>query len=232
MVMEYYSLLRRIHEHLAPRTYVEIGVRHGQSMAVARPETLGLGVDPQAEIRFPLSPGARIYGMTSDEFFARHDVRAELGGLPVDLAFVDGLHLFEYAVRDFANLERWCSPQSVVLIHDCLPIDAVTSARERTTDVWSGDVWKLVVCLKRRRPDLSVTTVDVPPTGLGIVTGLDPTSTVLAREMEACVREYLPLGYDDLLAGDKAAELNVAPWDWDTVSEVLDARLAVAGVGP
>lgn len=229
--MEYYSLLERIHEHLRPRTYVEIGVRHGQSMTVAGPETRSIGIDPAAEILFPLGPGARIFAMTSDEFFARHDLGAELGGLPVDLAFIDGLHLFDYALRDFANLERFCSPRSVVLVHDCLPIDAVTSARERTTDVWSGDVWKLVVCLRRRRPDLSVTTVDVPPTGLGIVTGLDPTSTVLHRELEACYQEYVPLGYDDLLAADKDAELNRAPWDWDTVARVLDRRLGVAPVG-
>lgn len=229
--MEYYSLLQRIHEHLRPRTYVEIGVRHGQSMSVARPGTRSIGIDPAADIRFPIGDAARIFDMTSDEFFARHDLRAELGGLPVDLAFIDGLHLFDYALRDFANLERFCSRRSVVLVHDCLPIDAVTSARERTTDVWSGDVWKLVICLRRRRPALSVTTVDVPPTGLGVITGLDPASTVLLRELESCYQEYVPLGYDDLLAGDKDAELNRAPWEWDTVARVLDARLAMAPVG-
>ena len=41
-----------------------------------------------------------LFPQTSDEFFARNDVGAELGGLPVDLAFIDGMHHFEFALRD------------------------------------------------------------------------------------------------------------------------------------
>jgi hypothetical protein len=37
-------------------------------------------------------------------------VRALLGGLPVELGFIDGMHLFEFALRDFMNLERLCTP--------------------------------------------------------------------------------------------------------------------------
>ena len=223
--MEYYSLLGEIHAHLAPRTYVEVGVRHGESMTLALPSTRSIGIDPAADVRFPLGPDSRLFAMTSDEFFAGHDLRAALGGLPVDLAFIDGMHLFEYALRDFANLERACTRDSVVLVHDCLPIDSVTSARERTTDVWSGDVWKLVVCLRRHRPDLSVTTIDVGPTGLGVITGLDPTSGVLLGNLEALYDEFVPLGYDDLLANGKGAALNRVPFDWDIVVRVLEDRL-------
>lgn len=226
--MEYYSLLAEIHAHLAPRTYVEVGVRHGQSMTLALPGTRSIGIDPAADVRFPLGPHSRLFAMTSDEFFAGHNLRAALGGLPVDLGFIDGMHLFEYALRDFANLERACAPDSVVLVHDCLPIDAVTSARERTTDVWSGDVWKLVVCLRRHRPDLSVTTIDVAPTGLGVITGLDPTSDVLLGNLERLYDEFVPLGYDDLLAGGKGAALNRVPFDGDTVARVLEHRLGTA----
>jgi hypothetical protein len=223
--MEYYSLLGKIHGHLAPRTYVEVGVRHGESMTLALPGTRSIGIDPAADVRFPLGPHARLFAMTSDEFFAGDHLRQALGGLPVDLAFIDGMHLFEYALRDFANLERACAPGSVILVHDCLPIDAVTSARDRTTDVWSGDVWKLVVCLRRYRPDLSVTTIDVGPTGLGVITGLDPASGVLLANLEALYDEFVPLGYDDLLADGKGAALNCVPFDWDTVARVLAHRV-------
>ena len=51
------------------------------------------------------SADATIYELTSDEFFARYDLSELLGG-PVELAFIDGLHLFEQVLRDFVNLER------------------------------------------------------------------------------------------------------------------------------
>ena len=34
--------------------------------------------------------------MTSDAFFEQHDLRALLGDRPVDVAYIDGLHLFVY----------------------------------------------------------------------------------------------------------------------------------------
>jgi len=223
--MEYYRLLRSIHEHLRPRTYVEIGVRAGQSLTLAMPGTRVVGIDPQMELLFPVGPGARLFPLTSDDFFATHDLGAVLDGLPVDLAFIDGMHLFEYALRDFANLERHCGPSSVVLVHDCLPIDGVTSARERTTDVWSGDVWKLIVCLKRHRPDLTVTTLDVPPTGLGVITGLDPRSTVLSSGLDALYDELVPLGHDDVLAVGKDAQLNRVGHSWTEIAAALGAAV-------
>jgi hypothetical protein len=193
--VDYYELLHRLHEVLRPRTYVEIGVHHGQSLAAALPGTVAVGIDPEADVTFPLRCEAKLFAETSDEFFARHDLRAELGGLPLDLAFIDGMHLFEFALRDFVNLEAACSPSSTILVHDCVPLDEVTSSRERTTVVWSGDVWKLVHCLRAHRPDLDVVTVDVPPTGMAFVSKLDPSSRVLADRLEDLYAEYLPMAY-------------------------------------
>ena len=49
---------------------------------------------------------------TSDDFFARPDAAEVLGGVPLDLAFIDGMHQFEYALRDFMHLEHWATPES------------------------------------------------------------------------------------------------------------------------
>src|SRR5690606_25190786 len=92
---DYLTVLSRLHEHLRPRTYVEIGVFRGKSMQLVRPETTAIGVDPEPRLDAPLPPNARLFVETSDAFFER-DVRAELGGLPVDFAFIDGMHRFEY----------------------------------------------------------------------------------------------------------------------------------------
>ena len=69
-----------------------------------------------------LPPNVRIFAADrATSSSPQHDVRAALGGLPVDLALIDGMHHFEYALRDFMNLERLCAPQSTILIDDCFP---------------------------------------------------------------------------------------------------------------
>ncbi len=223
---EYYlSLLERIHGLLEPHTYVEVGVAEGKSLRLVRPRTAAIGVDPAPKIDFALPANARLFRETSDEFFVRHDLRAELGGKPVELAFIDGMHLFEYALRDFINLERHCAPSAAILIHDCYPLDASTSARERRTQFWAGDVWRIVVALRKYRPDLSVHTLDSAPSGLGLVTGLDPASSVLADRYEEIVAELMAVDYA-AIAHSKAQVLNLTPADWAGVSGMLrDARL-------
>jgi len=213
-------LLDRIQQTLRPRTYVEIGVRFGTSLQLALPGTTCVGIDPAAELRYPVPRRAEVFNMTSDEFFATHDLCEVLGNRPVDIAFIDGMHWFEYALRDFANIEAACSPGSVVFIHDCYPIDAASAARERTTKLWSGDVWKTILALRDLRPDLDVVTLDAKPTGLAMVTRLDPTSTALAETMDAAIEHYMDLPYESI-AADQAAVLNRAPADWESVAALL-----------
>lgn len=218
-ISTYYGLLRRAHELVRPRVYLEIGVHEGHSLAFVQPGTRAVGVDPEPKVEAP-PPDSTIVTATSDDFFARPDLADLLGG-PIDMAFVDGLHLHEQTLRDVANVERHSTPDGVILIHDCLPIDALTSARERTTMVWSGDVWKVVVALRRHRPDLTVSTVDVEPTGLAIVTGLDPSSTVLHDRHDEIVVELADLAFDDLEREGRHAMLGVVPGDTDDVERLL-----------
>jgi len=213
---DYFQVLQRLHRHLRPRSYVEIGVAEGRSLGLVQPGTIALGVDPQPVIASPLPQGVRVFSETSDGFFASHDVRAELGGIPVDLALIDGMHHFEYALRDFINLERLCGPDSTILIHDCFPYNRVTAERERLLVFWSGDVWRLVVLLKKYRPDLDIHTIATPPTGLCMVRRLDPASRVLQDNLDRICAEFLALDYG-FLEKDRAAELNLFPNDWEKI---------------
>lgn len=218
---EYYlDVLRRIHEYLRPRTYLEIGVDRGRSLRLALPGTQAIGVDPAPKLEAELAPNARVYRETSDDFFARHDVRGEFGGLPVDLAFIDGMHHFEFALRDFVNIERCCDRDSTIVIDDCLPRDRATAQRERCTEFWTGDVWKLVLVLKKYRPGLLIHTIAAPPTGVCVVRGLDPASRVLAEKLEAITAEFMPLDYS-ALATSRAAQINLFPNDWEKVRPLL-----------
>jgi hypothetical protein len=135
----YLPLLRRIHRYLRPRTYLEIGVGRGASLCLALPETLAVGIDPAPQITAPTGPRVQLFRMTSDEFFARHTLSDVTGGLPLDLAFIDGMHHVEFALRDFANVERSATPATTVLVHDCYPPNARSADRDRSGAFWTGD---------------------------------------------------------------------------------------------
>jgi hypothetical protein len=218
-ISTYYGLLRRAHETVKPERYLEIGVHEGHSLAFVQPGTRAVGVDPEPKVE-NVPDNTVIVPTTSDAFFADPELVGLLGG-PIDLAFVDGLHLHEQTLRDVANVEKFSHPDGVIMIHDCLPIDARTSARDRTTVVWSGDVWKVVVALRRHRPDLTVTTIDVEPTGLAIVSGLDPTNTLLHDDHDAIIEELSGIEYDDLEAVGRDEMLGVVAGNWDLVEPLL-----------
>ncbi|HWI38336.1 MAG TPA: class I SAM-dependent methyltransferase [Burkholderiales bacterium] len=217
---KYIAVLERIQGEVRPRTYFEIGVESGRSLRLAAPDTRAIGVDPNPQLEAPLPPNAKLYRMTSDEFFARHDLRAELGGLPVDLAFIDGMHHFEFALRDFINTERYCEAGSTIVFDDCLPRDRLTAQREPVLRFWSGDVWKVVLLLRKYRPDLSVHTIAAPPTGLCLVRNLDPRSTVLSERLDKIIEEFMSLDYA-AIASDRAAKLNLVANDWETTIRPL-----------
>ena len=52
-------------------------------------------------------------------------------------------------------------------------------------------MWRLILLLRQWRPDLSVEVIDVAPTGLGLIRGLDPSSVVLDENYKNIVEEYL-----------------------------------------
>ncbi len=194
----YYQVLTRVHEYLRPATYLEVGVSRGESLSLVGPETLALGIDPQPRVAFELAPNQKVFAQTSDDFFAREDVSQLLGGRPLDMAFIDGMHLFEYALRDFINIEALSRPGAVVFVHDCFPIDARSAEREQVTAFWSGDVWRLMVLLKKYRPDLAVYTIGAPPPGLGLITRLDPTSAVLRSRLPELIAAGLAMDYSSI----------------------------------
>lgn len=195
-VLPYLDVLRWIQQALRPEFYLEIGVRNGGSLCLASCDAVG--VDPAPDIRYPLPSTARIVTDTSDAFF-EHGSDALLAGKRIDLAFIDGMHLFEFVLRDFINIERHASPASVVVIDDVFPNHPRQARRERSTQVWTGDVWKIVWCLREYRPDLAFLTLDTAPTGLLVIFGLDPQNKVLSER------------YEEILAKFVSAEWSVPP---------------------
>lgn len=183
----YVAFLEKLHLWLQPRSYLEIGTLTGASLSVAR--CPAICIDPEFRIETNVFAGRSqtlMFQMTSDAFFRDHDVR-KFFPAGVDLCFLDGMHRLEYLYRDFSNAEKACHARSMIMLHDCLPLDGRMAERTFTPgpegdprrDMWSGDVWKLIPILRKHRPDLRIFFVDAPPTGLALVTNLDGASRVL-----------------------------------------------------
>lgn len=188
-VDHYLEVLDEIHELLAPGLYFEIGTRQGASLTLARSEALA--VEPWPAIREPLADDITLFRRTSDWFFEL-DAETALSRRP-DLVFIDGMHLIEFALRDFMNVELYSSPTTVVVADDIFPCHAAQAARKRRTRVWTGDVWKLKQCLERYRPDLLLLPIDARPTGLMIILGLDATNRVLREHYNPLIRELVEM---------------------------------------
>jgi hypothetical protein len=192
----YHHVLRHMHEFLKPRSYVEIGVDTGGSIVLAQRPTVAVGIDPNPRLATAPTTTTKIMPLPSDEYFTTRDLRADMECDSVDFSFIDGLHIFEQTLRDFINVERHSTKRTVVTIHDCLPIDRLTAERERKTSFWTGDIWKVSLCLRELRPDLDVRIIPTSPTGLCVVRGLDPTSTLLSGRLEQIYSEYVGLDVD------------------------------------
>lgn len=218
---EYDAVLDRLHHLLRPRSYLEIGTLDGKTLRHARCATIA--VDPKFQLesagQVTGKPVCALYQMASDTFFSEYNPRAVLGR-SIDFAFIDGMHLSEYVLRDFLNTEKYCHRDSVIAIHDCVPLDYEMANRDpdaprRETSVrrlwWVGDVWRVLLLLKRRRPDLKVAVMSAPPTGLGLVTNLSPESTFLSDNYNWLVEEMHAMSLAGITLPGLHAALSLQP---------------------
>ena len=89
----------------------------------------------------------------------------------------------------------WSKKNSIIFLHDCLPFNMRMTRRNpragtESGGAWTGDVWKVLPILRKYRPDLSVHALDCPPTGLVMITGLDPKSTALGDAIFKIIDEF------------------------------------------
>jgi hypothetical protein len=203
-----HDILRALHRDVRPRTYLEIGVNDGKSLALSRVPSIA--IDPAFVVKVPISCDVRLVKATSDAFFksrdplghfrtGRNPFRAMARRNPlsimrdpvIEMAFIDGMHLFEFALRDFMNVERHSTWSTVIMLDDMLPRNVDEAARDRVTRAWAGDVYKVVEVLNRYRPDLIIVPIHSAGTGVLMVLGADPTNTVLADNYDKIVEEFV-----------------------------------------
>ncbi len=215
----YLSILARLHQVLQPNLYLEIGIRKGNSFRLAQGKAIG--IDPDFDIEQGLSEGFELFRETSDAFFDNH---AKLAlAKSIDFAFIDGMHWFEFALRDFMNIERYAHSATVVVIDDIFPNHPLQASRERKTKAWTGDVWKLSICLKIYRPDLTLIALDTAPTGLLLIVGLDPNNRVLWNQYNPIIRRFTSDAYTSPLTSvleRQGAVYPDAPELWQSLQQL------------
>ena len=227
-------MLYRMHRRLAPEWYLEVGTATGKSLKLATCHAIA--IDPAFNFKEDVLSGRRqthLFQETSDEFFAS-GVAQRLAPR-IDLAFLDGMHLFEYLLRDFMNTEALCGRNSVITMHDVVPITPVAAERtwDRTlTGAWTGDVWKIVPILRRYRPDLELRVADCAPSGLAVVTNLDPGNTILAENYDRIVAEYRDLSLADFGVARLAESLDLEPAEGASLAHFIGGDVQAPAVRP
>ena len=144
--VNYLDFLRVLHRNVY-EGYLEIGTRTGDSLALS--QSPSIAIDPYFQLnKDPIGNKdfCLLFQETSDSFFENR--LPKLGGFKCQLAFVDGMHLFEYALKDFINLARISSEKALFLFHDPIPWTLEMATRNNhkleRDEPWTGDIWKLV----------------------------------------------------------------------------------------
>ncbi len=186
-----HDVLEWLHERLKPDLYLEFGVDQGLSLARAKGPAIGVDPRPQLDLKVALPTSSQIFPLSSDAYFRKLE-NAKQKPVP-DLVLIDGMHLFEFALRDFINVERYSAAGTLVVIDDIFPCHPVQGARRRKSTAWAGDIWKLHSVLRDLRPDLTLVALNSFTTGLLLVAGLDSGNKVLGENYDAVVAKYKPV---------------------------------------
>ena len=206
--IHYTTFLQRLCEKRNTQTYLEVGVSTGELFSRMKCDH-GVAVDPSFALTTNIANNktrVSVFQMTSDRFFKSEATKIFKDAAP-DLVFLDGMHTFEYLLRDFYNAEALCDRSSLIILHDCIPLNAEMTIRSLDESVrkgqgtpysnyWTGDVWKIIPILSEYRPDLKMIFVPCPPSGLVCISNLDPHSTILQDAYFEVLQKYRPLKSD------------------------------------
>ncbi|HSN09668.1 MAG TPA: class I SAM-dependent methyltransferase [Hanamia sp.] len=163
--------------------YLEIGVFNGHIFFRVK-STFKIAVDPDFQFDTLRKTGKlflnpynlfnKYFEKTSDDFFTE-DAPGLLSDRKLEIALIDGMHEYAYALRDVENSLNYLSDHGVIVLHDCNPrvkADSVSFEEWKArnfTGTWNGDVWRALLHLRSLRDDINVFTLDCDH-GLGIVT--------------------------------------------------------------
>jgi hypothetical protein len=195
--------LKKLFRQKKFKTYLEIGVFKGR-VFFSVPAHNKIAVDPEFQFAAPKKVKklfrrvsnlwAKFYEKTSDDFFSE-DATKLFQKNKIDVCLVDGMHEYDFALRDIENSLKFLQKNGVILVHDCNPVSKEASVsfeeyknRGFVKD-WNGDTWKAMVHLRSLRDDINVFVLDCDQ-GLGVVTYGEPENKLKFTQQEIKALTY------------------------------------------
>ena len=177
----YLEFLKVLHKKRY-EVYFEIGSRSGDSLTLSHSPSIA--IDPYYQLKCDTigkKDFCLLFQETSDNFFK--NTLPKFPHFKCELGFIDGMHLFEYALRDFINLTKISSEKALFLLHDALPWSYKMTTRDYKTlqhgEDWTGDIWKLIPILTDIGMKNSMKLLTLAPSGLLAI--LNPEKEIIDK---------------------------------------------------
>jgi|GEM_PF-4582265 len=137
--VKYMDYLKKHHVDRDISTYLEVGVRWGDALALANEGCYAVGVDPQFDIKHTLKVEPHLFGVLSDDFFFEH---TETYSNFFEMIFLDGLHEAHQTMKDIYHSFAVLKEGGEILAHDMLPVALSVATPTQQTRFWTGNVWQ------------------------------------------------------------------------------------------
>lgn len=214
-------LIQSLMKQKGLKNYLEIGVFNGHVFFRIK-STFKIAVDPEFQfdalrkigktIINPYNIFNKYISKTSDDFFEQ-DAPRLFEKKNIEISLIDGMHEYQYALRDVENILKYLGDDGVIIMHDCNPVTkeaAITFDEWKALGMkgqWNGDVWKAIVHLRSLRKDIDVFVLDCD-FGLGVITKRKPENN-----LSLSPEEINSLTYEDL-DSDRKQLINLKPADY------------------
>jgi tetratricopeptide (TPR) repeat protein len=195
----YLNFLKALHEKKY-EIYFEIGACTGNSLRLS--QSPSVAIDPYFNLQVETIGNkdfCLLFQEKSDYFFG--ETLPKFPHLKCQLGFIDGMHLFEYALRDFINLAKNSSEKPLFLFHDVLPWSYEMATRDYKKipkgEPWTGDIWKLIPIFISLGMEKNMKLLTSAPSGiLAISNPSKDLITKLEDDFDRIVAEWTDLVLD------------------------------------
>ena len=189
--MDRIKLIKLLLRQKPNNNYLEIGVFNGHAFFRIK-SNFKIAVDPDFRFGFfrkaskifvnPYNIFNKYFSKTSDSFFDE-DASNLFQSKKIDVALVDGMHEYAFALRDVENVLNYLDNDGLIIMHDCNPLTEEASIGYDEWIAggkkipWNGDLWKTIVHLRSFRKDINVFVLACDH-GLGIITKRTPENNL------------------------------------------------------